>query len=58
MGWSSRLVVGSRIVSWICSWTPGAMVGELVFWLAYQRSARVAAGTTMQSVFPGSRSAG
>jgi len=56
-GCSNKLVVGSRTVAWICSYTPGATAAELVFRLAYQRSARVAAETTMPSAFSACRSA-
>jgi len=50
IGCRSRFVVGSRTVGRICWYTPGAIAAELVFRLAYQRSAKVAAETTMPSV--------
>jgi len=57
IGCRSRFVVGSRTVGRICWYTPGAMAAELVFRLAYQRSAKVAAETTMPSVSSACRSA-
>jgi hypothetical protein len=57
IGWRTRFVVGSITVAWTCSEMPGTAAGELVFWLACQRSAKEAAETTMPSVFSASRSA-